>query len=275
MSIILPESLQVCDNTIEQVLMMLVEAGKIALKYHNSSNLRVEYKEDQSPVTNADVEISDFIIDKLKIISSKLPVISEEETLQHLVGHSFWLLDPIDGTRKYINGQSNYTINLALVYKYLPVLGFIYHPSINEIYYNNLNNTTFCYNVLTNKNILCQPIQHSTKNLTEEIKVLISNEQYNFYKIENEKLFTKVYADNIRNNVSMLLNGQIDVYYLYRCSMEWDTAAVHAMLRTLGGDIIDATGNPLVYGKPMFCNSNIIFCNQHALLKKRIILKNN
>jgi 3'(2'), 5'-bisphosphate nucleotidase len=273
MSIILPESLQICDNAIEQVLTMLIEAGKIALRYHDSLDLIVEYKEDQSPVTNVDFAISQFIIDELKTISPYLAVISEEGVLQH-AGPSFWLLDPIDGTRKYINSQSNYTINLALVYKNLPVLGFIYHPSISEIYYNNLDSVTFCYNTLTKKRIVANPAICSSDDMAQEIKVLVANEQQNLLKIENEKLFTPVSLSNIRNNVSMLLNGQADVCYLYRSSMEWDTAAVHAILRTLGGDVMDMKGNSLVYGKPMFCNSGLIFCNQKALLKKNAILFN-
>jgi 3'(2'), 5'-bisphosphate nucleotidase len=270
MSIVLPESLQVCDNTVEQVLKMLVDAGRIALKYHNSPDLIVKYKEDQSPVTNVDFQISDFITDKLKSISPNCVVISEEGQMQ-LVGSCFWLLDPIDGTRKYINSQSNYTINLALIYKDVPVLGFIYHPSIHEIYYNNLDNLAFCYNTLAGKRTLIQPFLDDN---ADNIKVLITNEQDNLQKIENEEFFTSVPFSNIRNNASMLLSGQVDVCYFQRISMEWDTAAAHAILLALKGDITDMKGNSLVYGKPMFCNPGVILYNHKALSSKDIILLN-
>jgi 3'(2'), 5'-bisphosphate nucleotidase len=266
----LPESLGVSNETISRVLSVLLEAGKIALQYHQSDKLNIQYKIDDSPVTNADIEVNDFIIEQLNVLTPNIDIISEENETNYLSGHTFWLLDPIDGTKNYIKGHSGYTINLALVYKNLPVLGFIYHPSLGEIFYNDLDGQAVCYDIKEETKIIQIP-----QKIVKEIRVIIYKKQLNLLKIEKELQFAKVYPSNARSKISMLFSGQADVYYLYRPLMEWDTASGHAILRALGGDIIDMDGNVLVYGKPLFVNSNIIACNQNALSSKQIILNNN
>jgi 3'(2'), 5'-bisphosphate nucleotidase len=267
MAISLPSSLQINENTIISILAMLLEAGKIALKYHSSNELSIKYKEDASPVTNADIEVNNLIMKKLQDITPKISIISEENEYNNFTGNAFWLVDPIDGTKNYINGSSTYTINLALVHKHLPVLGFIYHPSLDEMHYTNLDGEVICYNTKEQKKSVSLPQEDSDK-----VRVLIDRQQLNLAKIDDKDAFVKVYPSTTRCKISMLFNNEADVYYLYRSIMEWDTAAGHAILRSLGGDIIDMEGNLLVYGKPFFCNSNIIICNKNALRDKQLVL---
>jgi 3'(2'), 5'-bisphosphate nucleotidase len=267
MTINLPSYLKIRDNTLLEILSVLLDAGSIALKYHGSDQLNINIKQDGSPVTNADLEVNDFIVKKLRDITPHIEIISEESENNICSGHTFWLIDPIDGTKNYINGSSGYTINIALIYEYLPVVGFIYHPSLGEIYYNDLSGKVIFYEVSNESKTVFSP-----QKICHEIRVLMDKDQLNLDKIEQKSLFSKVYPSCARSKISMILHNQADVYYLYRCLMEWDTAPVHAILRVLGGDIVDFRGNSLLYGKPLFCNSSVIVYNQNALHNRQIIL---
>lgn len=265
----LQKSLGITNSTIKLILNVLLEAGQIALKYHGNSTLKVEYKEDQTPVTNADIEVNDFILKHLAKITPDIFVVSEENKSNDFTGDVFWLLDPIDGTKQYINGTSGYTINLALISKHQPVIGFVYHPSLKEIYYNDFDGEVILYDVASNKQSM-----HNQIKTGSLIRVLINDNQRNIDRADNDGLFFKVNCTPSRNKVSMILNHEVDVYYIYRQIMEWDTAAGHAILKSLGGEIIDMQGNVLVYGKPLFINPSIIVCSQSALNEKKIILDN-
>ena len=260
----------ITENIIEQILIILIQAGTIALKYHNSSNLKIDYKIDQSPVTNADIEVSNFIIAKISDLTPEIELISEENEPTNLVGQVFWLLDPIDGTKYYIQGSLGYTINLALVIDKTPVLGFVYHPSLAEIYYTNSQLQPILYDLSHMQRSICSNFDRSRL-----LRVIINNEQAKINQIEQQELFSKIYPRDDRNKISMFLTDQADLYYIEHQIKEWDTASGHAILKTLGGDILDKTGNVLEYGKPWFNNPQIIVCSHKAIMHKQIILNNN
>jgi 3'(2'), 5'-bisphosphate nucleotidase len=266
----LPADLNITNSTIAKIVDLLITAGDMALAYKHAGNLQISYKSDNSPVTNADIAISDFLIKRLAELNKGICVVSEENDPPNIAGNIFWLLDPIDGTSKYIEGASGYTINLALISNNQPLVGFIYHPELNEMCYNDLDGVITVYDTKTReKTTLQKPEQQET------IKVLIGKEQLNMVKLQNEQLFSKIYPSDQRNKMSMILHNHADVYYLYHQVMEWDTAAAHAILKSGGGDILEMDGEQLMYGKPSFCNPRIIVCNQVALKNKQIILKNN
>ncbi len=264
-----PKHLNLDTDFTSKVLNILTQAGRIALRYHQDQSFEITYKDDQSPVTNADIQVSEFIVEQLKILTPDFFVVSEENETNDFTGDTFWLLDPIDGTKYYIQGQSGYTINLALIHNHLPIIGYMYHPSLGEIYYNDLDGKVKFYDVLRNLHTQC-----SQQDSNDALKVLIDFGQLNLAKIEQEASFTKIYPQNTRSKISMLLNNQVDVYYLYRNLMEWDTAAAHAILRAIGGSVMDMLGNELVYGKPLFYNPSIIFCSPRAMPHKQKILSN-
>lgn len=258
------------QDLIKSVITILRQAGEIALGYYKTSKMQIWHKLDGTPVTNADLEVSQFIVQKLEELTPDIFTVSEENEHNQVAGHTFWLLDPIDGTKHYINGSSGYTINLALVDGYKAKLGFVYHPSLGEIYYNDAHNNALCYDVFSR-----QITARITEDRDDKIKVLVDVHQENLAKIQNNPNFIQIFPTGHRNKISMLLTNQIDVYYLHRTIMEWDTAAGHAILNALGGGVMDCDGNELVYGKPLFYNCKLILCSQKALKYKQQILENN
>jgi 3'(2'), 5'-bisphosphate nucleotidase len=208
------------------------------------------------------------MVNGLAKITPQIFVVSEENESNDFTGDLFWLLDPIDGTKYYIKGLSGYTINLALIWKNQPIIGFVYHPSLQEIHYNDFDGKVMLYNTANGKSSLCYNAD------TELIKILIKDGQQNATKVYDNSIFSMVFPTQVRSKIAMIINNEADVYYLYSQVMEWDTAPVHAILKALGGNIIDMKGNELVYGKPFYCNPSVIICNQNALNEKQIILSN-
>ena len=264
----LPKNFKMDNSVIKEIISLLLDAGKIALKYHGSKLLKVEYKQDESPVTNADIEVNYCILRGLANITPGTFVVSEENECNDFSGDLFWLLDPIDGTKYYIKGDSGYTINLALISKNHPIIGFVYHPSLQEIHYNDLDGNVILYNTANGKTSLFQNYD------AEIIKILIKEGQQNSTKVYDKSVFSTVYPTQARSKMAMIINNEADVYYLYNQVMEWDTAPVHAILKAQGGNIIDMNGNELVYGKPFYCNPSVIICNHNAFNEKQTILNN-
>ena len=269
---------QISSDAIEKIINLLIEAGKIALQYFNSPNLKVQIKEDQSPVSNGDISVSEFMLKHLPSIIPPIPIISEEAE-KALSGNTFWLLDPIDNTYNYIRGNTNYTINLGLIHNYHPVLGFIYYPSLKEIYYNNfqsecklikLEEVNSLASMVT---IPVYPIS-SDHNNDGKIKVLVDDTPKNLDKVNSNSIFQIITQTSLRDKISAFFNGEVDLYYRYKPTMEWDLASPHAMLSSIGGGIMDMFGNELVYGKPTFLNGDVIIYNAHAKKYMKEILSN-
>jgi len=246
----------------EAIIALLEEAGQIATRMQH--NLEVKRKSDGSFVTNADIKVSNFIVDKLSKIMPEVPMISEEDHSIHFVGKKFWLLDPIDGTKHYVKGKDNYAINLALIDKHIPVVGFVYHPATKALFFNNEDKVQ---KIVNRKETLIHPAEG-------KLKVLMYDKQKNTAKIqERPDLFDQVPPSSNANRLAMVINGDLDIYYVYKRLMEWDTAAAHRILQQIGGDIVDKQGNTLVYGKPLFGNSDLIVCSKRAIENKQMVLE--
>lgn len=236
-------------------------AGNIALTA-KEQGLIIKYKGDNSPVTNADQEISDFIFNRLQSLTPDIPVICEEQPRlnPNEIPDSFWLVDPIDGTKSYLRGESTYTVNIALIENYRSVLGLIYLPDNKKLYY-----------AAGVKNLI---IECEDKNLPklerksdDEFIAVIGARFYN----KNTKDFLrqhsikKTIAISSSVKLGMLAEGVADVYPKFDKTMEWDIAAGHALLKAGGGNILDLEGNELTYGKPGFINPYFIACGDRWL----------
>ena len=122
----------------------LIEAGETSIEL--KKNLKVNYKSQNQPVTNADLKINTFLKNFLKKITPNFGWLSEEskDDMSRLKCENFWCLDPIDGTRSYIHDKPEYTISLALINKKVPILGFIYNPTTKEFFFSKKNFGSFC-----------------------------------------------------------------------------------------------------------------------------------
>ncbi len=260
------------QNLINSLKNLIIEAGNIAVTRRNTG-LIVSYKQDNSPVTNADIEISDFIYHGLKVLSPNIPVICEERDLDNLTENIYsnspnqdnmlWLVDPIDGTKSYIKGEDSYTVNIALIQNGSPIIGLIYQPSIYKLYYTDQNN-----NLKIEQKGAKIDFESSSKNYYSAV---VSSSSFNSSDIQDflKKYFiTELIRVSSSIKLCLIAEGKADIYPRFGTTMEWDIAAGHALIKANGGNIIDLNGKELIYNKKNFQNPHFYAYSKYWLEKK-------
>ncbi len=239
------------ENTLKSIA---VRAGEIIMNYRDK-DLAVERKADNSQVTMADKAADDYICAELRKLTPEIMIVSEEGT-QHAGAETFWCVDPLDGTKGYIKGGDEFTVNIALVHNRLPVLGVIYIPVLAELYYaevgriaysvKNGAQTKLCVRKPPPEgNTLILSHYHSSERRDElaaqfaAIEFLIASSSLKFCRIAE---------------------GIADIYPRFGNTMEWDTAAGHAILKAAGGRVmlLDEPEYELHYGKQTFLNPHFV-----------------
>lgn len=249
------------EELIQSLKELIVYTGQLAVS-HKAKGLTVENKEDDSPVTNADKEISKIIIEKLKVLTPDIEIISEEEPPINLKADTFWLVDPIDGTRSYVRGEETYTVNIGLIKNNIPTLGLIYIPEMQKLYYVDANG-----NLKIEHAGIAQTIPEILKN--NNYKAVVSSH----YSNRLTRRFLKDYSINEVMNIPssiklcLVAEGSADIYPKFGQTMEWDIAAGHALIRATGGDVVDLSGHTLTYGKPHFENPHFLACSSNWLAR--------
>lgn len=246
-------------NDILKIKNIMMEAEDIVCSI-KKSGIEVSYKKDNSPVTNADIKVSKHIVAKLKHFID-VPVISEEEDFPPFDGKSFWLVDPIDGTKSYIKGEPLYTINLGLIIDGVPIYGFIQNPSTHYLYYTPKPDQML--------------IEHDGEtveygNNSSGMKAVVStniNEPMNQLMKDHAIESYEVIPGTIK--FCLLASGEADLWPRPGVTMEWDTAAGHALMKAVGGEVLDFNGNVLQYAKRDFANNGFIAYSKRALDNRR------
>ena len=142
----------ICESLIET----FNDAGKISIELYKKG-LNIEIKEDRSPVSNGDLKVNEMITNKIRAITPNLPIVSEE-TVNLKVKNTakiFWLIDPIDGTKEYIAGRDEYTLNAALVINAIPVLGLVGVPKKNRLFFSYGRGESYLIEAGKTKKINC------------------------------------------------------------------------------------------------------------------------
>jgi 3'(2'), 5'-bisphosphate nucleotidase len=231
-------------------------AGKVALDLRKKG-LKKEIKDDNTPVTNGDIEVNNILTKKISQLTPTIPIVSEEtsENKKNTNLNNFWLIDPIDGTNDYINNREEFTLNAALILDGKPEIGIINAPDKKRLFYSYgaLNSFEF-YN---NKEI--KLIDKKVSN-SDNIKAVCYSEKL---KPEILKFHQKFNVNSICKMKSSLkfcviAAGEFDLYIAEPRACEWDIAAGHAILEHAGGKITDFNGNQILYGKPNFKNPSLI-----------------
>ena len=238
----------ISKSDIEKIKALLYEANNMA-KWYRGKGLDISYKKDKSPVTNADIAISEYLVKELSIISPNIQIISEESEYDMPVQDLFWLIDPIDGTRGYIKGDNLYTVNIGLISKNMPLYGFITIPELDMLYYTET------------PQIL--KIEHSGLEVklqkNEQLKAVIS-------EIDHKISMDIIAQHNITEyeylpgsaKFCFIASGEADLYPRYGKTMEWDTAAGGALINASGGIMLDFEKKVFSYGKEDLVNKGFI-----------------
>ncbi len=253
-------------NTVRRIAL---EAGEITLEYFDEAGYDgADSKADGSPVTLADQEAEKLIQKRLEDMLPGIPMIGEEASAAghkpDLTGHDyFWLVDPLDGTKEFISGSGDYTVNIALIHKGAPVLGVVFAPAVGELYagYTEESGNTKAIRWLeetgSEKDIRVRrpPREGLTVVASKSHGSSQRLDQYlNDYKVE------KLVKRGSSLKICIIAAGKADLYPRFGPTSEWDTAAGDAVLRAAGGVIVDLQGEPLTYGgaDPKFLNPEFI-----------------
>ena len=214
----------------------------------------VRRKADQSPLTLADEASDAVIVPALAGLTPDIPIVSEERTPPVLSGPRFWLVDPLDGTKEFIAGNGEYTVNIALIEHGAPTLGVVHVPSLGQTYYAAGPGQVFR---VTGDGA---PVAIAARQRPIQAIALASRSHGD---PATAAFLAREGISEIRRAGSalkfcLIAAGEADLYPRFTPTMEWDTAAGHAVLAAAGGSLSTVDGRPLTYGKPGFRNPDFI-----------------
>ena len=253
-----------------------IEAGKSIMQIYDSDQIKVDFKEDKSPLTEADLASNNCIMSFLK--DTAFPVISEENRLLDYDVRKdwddYWIVDPLDGTKEFIKRNGEFTVNIALCSKGLPVLGVIYVPVERTLYYADVPSgkaykTVLDENHYTDKELFSDNDRIHAADLPEHtIRVVGSRSHMNDDTLKfieaTKKDFENVEIVSKGSSLKFCLvaEGKADVYPRFAPTMEWDTAAGHAICNAVGLKVISRESNKeLEYNKSNLLNPHFLVSN--------------
>jgi 3'(2'), 5'-bisphosphate nucleotidase len=244
------------------------EAGELIVDIFESGEFQEQTKKDNSPVTLADKAASKLIIERLRRSFPFIPIISEEEEIpayeirqnwQH-----FFLIDPLDGTKEFIAKRKEFTVNIAYVFNGRPVLGVVHCPLLDLMYFNN------AVDVFVQKRgeEISLPVDFQRDFCQVAVsRSHMSDETAQYIEKLSKKFTTKTLSVGSALKLCYVAEGKCDIYPRFGPTSEWDTAAAHALIRALGGHVVDATtGLELGYNKKSLLNPSFIVVNDKKFL---------
>jgi len=246
------------DALVERLIAVAREAGEEILR-HYRAGVEFERKADASPVTEADRAAERIIVAALNRLTPAVPIVAEELAAAGEipeVGVRFWLVDPLDGTREFLNHNDEFTVNIGLIEDRRPTLGVVHVPAKDETFW-----ATEPGKVWTQREGgVPEPI--AVRRPAEEGVVVTASRRHG----DSERLAAFLDGTPVRDRISagsslkfcLLAAGRADLYPRFGPTSEWDTAAGHAVLAAAGGSVRTLDGADLLYGKPTFRNPEFI-----------------
>ena len=247
----------------ENLLDTFNEAGNLSIELFKKG-LKVEIKEDGSPVSNGDLLVNEIITKKIKELTPEIPIISEETVnlKEENFYKDFWLIDPIDGTKLYIAGKKTYTLNAALIINNKPVIGLLGAPKLKKLFYSYGINESY---LLENNN----KIKLNCKKKTPFNEVVAVTNSPTPSKEILDKL--KEYGMTTYKNMSssykfcVIATGEFDIYAARERAFEWDYAAGHAIVQHAGALVTTLDKKDFQYGKKDYKNLSLLIRRSNNL----------
>lgn len=233
-----------------------LDAGAVTLRHYGRGG-KVRRKDNASPVTAADEESEALILAALARVAPGIPVIAEEEMSAGRApetGVRFFLVDPLDGTREFIAGRPDFTVNIALVENGRPILGVIYAPARGALYFGGEGHGAFALEAEADAGAFAPEAARPIQARAAPRHGLVAVASRSHRRPETDAyLKSLTIADTLSIGSSLkfclVAEGSADVYPRHGPTMEWDTAAGDAILRAAGGSVRGLDGHPLTYGK--------------------------
>lgn len=267
------------DQNLKTAIQASVEAGEEIMKVYNS-DFSYEIKDDTSPLTIADKNANDIINSYL--VDTNIPIISEENAqISYAIRKEWntcWIVDPLDGTKEFIKRNGEFTVNIALIEMGVPVLGVIYVPEKKVLYYGNVQKKETYKVTLDNHNTSIDEIIEksnliiSKKDNSNKIKVVGSRSHMNdetldfINNLKSKKKEVEIISKGSSLKFCLVAEGDADVYPRFAPTMEWDTAAAHAICKACGVSVISKeTNKELSYNKENLLNPWFIVNSEFIL----------
>ena len=235
-----------------------LEAGTAIMQVYESMNFSVEYKKDNSPLTAADKAAHEII--KKKLATTSIPVLSEEDKMipyeERRQWDYFWLVDPLDGTKEFIKRTKEFTVNIALIRNQQPVFGVVHAPALGLLYWSDFEGKAW-------KQLNNDPAEEiHTHPTRERVRYIVASKSHLTPETEEYiKQFPGASLQTIGSSLKFMLvaEGKADCYPRFGPTMEWDTAAAHAIARSCDCRVVDASLNEeLKYNKENFLNPSFL-----------------
>ena len=240
----------------ESLIDTFLNAGKVSIDLFKNG-LKIEIKEDKSPVSNGDLKVNELISDKIKELTPNIPIVSEETVNLKVKNKAkiFWLIDPIDGTKEYIAGKDEYTLNAALVIDTVPVIGLVGVPKKNRLFYTYAPGKSYLIENRSTKKIFCKKQQPKGKIVALSSVIKPSDIILNKLKEFNVTEIVKMASSY---KFCVIASGEYDIYAARERANEWDYAAGHAVAQNAGAIIKTLDEKPFLYGKEDYKNPSIL-----------------
>ncbi|PRX55287.1 3'(2'),5'-bisphosphate nucleotidase CysQ [Flagellimonas meridianipacifica] len=261
--------MQSLSESLEIAINAAILGGLAIMEVYSKPNFNLEIKDNNSPLTEADTAANTIINEHL--IKTRIPIISEENKNLDYVDRkkwdSCWIVDPLDGTKEFIKRNGEFTVNIALCQKGRPILGVIYVPVTRELYYADVSRMMAFKTVLNEEHLLANDLyadeDRITKNETKKelVRVVGSRSHMNqdtldyISSIENDFDSVEIVSKGSSLKFCLVAEGKADVYPRFAPTMEWDTAAGHAICNAVGLKVVSQlTNEELPYNKENLLN---------------------
>ena len=284
----LPNGIDV-NNLIEDLRILIWEAADTLIHYSNilkDPNLKsniIKTKDNQDPVTLADLKVNDLIIKGInenykninwQILSEEIEKINPSNS--SINSDFVWVLDPLDGTKDFIQGTGNYAMHLSLNYKNKPYLGFVLIPEKDELWISN-HKTSWCENRFGT----LKKTKLSKKYSLREM-IIVTSKNHRNRNLQNliKKLMFKevIVMGSIGCKIASILRGESDIYICLSlpgesCPKDWDFSAPAAVIKAAGGAITNLNNEELSYGNSNFEQGGIIIASSNFIKHEKICLE--
>lgn len=260
------------EISLPAIVSLAKQAGEAIMSVYRSGDAGATSKADESPLTLADLASHRVIVDGLSRLTPDIPILSEEAAEIPYAERSgwtrFWLVDPLDGTKEFIKRNGEFTVNIALIEDGAPVLGVVYAPVLDVCYYAARDDGAY----MQRGDAAAQAISVERIASGESIKVVASRSHSDARTAALLERLGEHDCVSMGSSLKLCLVAAGEAHFYPRLgpTMEWDTAAAHAVVMAAGGTVCDSTGAELRYNKPDLHNPEFFVCHveEKQLLNK-------
>lgn len=259
------------EQIVNNLLSLTIDAGDGVSSFYERNKIEISFKNNGTLITEADMLSHNIIVKGLQTITPNIPIISEENCLIPLAErkgwNEFWMIDPIDGTRGFVNKTNDFCICLSYIKYNQPIFGLIYAPMTQTHYLANSSSEAF--KIYNND---WQPLR--AQKPSETLKVIVGKYSVDKPQIKQHILISTESIDYDITGMGsalkfcLIADGQYDYYPGLGTCSEWDTAAGSFILKSAGGNVIDYNGNQLLYNTKSDFISPIFFASGDFILPR-------